>query len=161
MSKTSLFSSKIKYTIPVFVILIYVLWSLFISHNFKVKTELKEHVKMEIPDGMNLNDLIDLIQEKGSLRNVWSFRLMSSNSLLATACSAAILALSGPLEVPVPIIAVPFSDITVFTSAKSTLIKPGLIMISEIPLTAPPSTSLACLNASSILQSSPRTSRSF
>ena len=78
MNKTSLFSSKIKYTIPVFVIFLYVLWSLFISHNFKVKTELKEHVKIEIQQGMNLNDLIDLLQEKGSLRNVWSFRFMSS-----------------------------------------------------------------------------------
>ena len=86
---------------------------------------------------------------------------MSSRSLLATACSAAILALSGPLDVPVPIIAVPFSDMTVLTSAKSTFIKPGLIIMSDIPLTAPPRTSLACLKASSILQSSPSTSKSF
>ena len=64
MSKTSLFSSKIKYTIPVFVILLYVLWSLFMSHNFKVKTELKEQVKIEIQEGIHLNDLIDLLQEK-------------------------------------------------------------------------------------------------
>ena len=90
-----------------------------------------------------------------------SFKLISSNNLLATACSAAILALSGPLEVPVPIMAVPFSDMTVLTSAKSTLIRPGLIIISDMPLTAPPRTSLACLNASSILQSSPSTSKSF
>ena len=86
---------------------------------------------------------------------------MSSKSLLATACSAAILALSGPLAVPVPIIAVPFSDITVFTSAKSTFMRPGLIIISDIPLTAPAKTSLACLKASNILQSSPNTSKSF
>ena len=90
-----------------------------------------------------------------------SLRLISSSNLLATACSAAILALSGPLEVPVPIIAVPFSDITVFTSAKSTFIKPGLMIMSEMPLTAPPRTSFACLNASSILQSSPSTSNNF
>ena len=90
-----------------------------------------------------------------------SFKLISSNNLLATACSAAILALSGPFDVPVPIIAVPFSDMTVFTSAKSTLINPGLIMMSEIPRTAPPKTSFACLNASNIVQSSPSTSKSF
>lgn len=78
MIKTILFSSKIKYTIPVFVILLYMLWSLFISHNFKVKTELTEHVKIEIHEGINLNDLIRLLKKNGSLRNVWSFKFMSS-----------------------------------------------------------------------------------
>jgi hypothetical protein len=90
-----------------------------------------------------------------------SFKLISSRSLLETACSAAILALSGPVALPVPIIAVPFSDMTVLTSAKSTFQSPGLTIISDIPLTAPPNTSLACLKASSIVQSSPKTSNSF
>lgn len=78
MRKNSLFSSKIKYTAPAFIILLYLIWSVFISHNFKVKTEFKEHVIIEIQEGINLNDLICLLQEKGSLRNVWSFKFMSS-----------------------------------------------------------------------------------
>ena len=82
-----------------------------------------------------------------------SCKLISSSNLLETACSEACLALSGPDPVPVPIMAVPFSDITVLTSAKSTLIIPGCIIMSDIPLTAPERTSLACLNASNMLQS--------
>ena len=39
--------------------------------------------------------------------------------------------------------AFPRPDITVFTSAKSTLIKPLMVIISAIPLTAPLKTSLA------------------
>ena len=51
--------------------------------------------------------------------------LMSSSSGLETAASAAMRARSGPLATPEPIIAMPISDITVRTSAKSTLIRPG------------------------------------
>ena len=50
---------------------------------------------------------------------------------------------------PEPIIAMPISDITVRTSAKSTLIKPGRVISSAMPCTAPCSTSFAALNASS------------
>ena len=51
----------------------------------------------------------------------------------------------------------PISDITVRTSAKSTLTMPGQLMTSAMPATAPCSTSLAALNASSMLTSSPST----
>ena len=51
----------------------------------------------------------------------------------------------------------PISDITVRTSAKSTLIMPGQLMISAMPATAPCSTSLAARNASSTVMSSPST----
>ena len=88
-------------------------------------------------------------------------RLTSSSSGLRIAASAASLARSGPDACPVPIIAIPISDITVFTSAKSTLIIPGFMMRSAIPLTAPRSTSLAALNASKSDASFPKTSRSF
>ena len=90
-----------------------------------------------------------------------SLRLISSNNLLSTAFSAAIRALSGPEPMPVPIIAVPLSDITVFTSAKSTFINPGHMIMSDIPRTAPANTSLASLKASIIAQSSPNTSSNF
>ncbi len=63
-------------------------------------------------------------------------RLTSSNNGHATAALAAIIALSDPSEKPEPIIAIPISLMTVFTSAKSTLIIPGLLMISAMPATA-------------------------
>mmetsp|Transcript_25936 Transcript_25936/g.52526 ORF Transcript_25936/g.52526 Transcript_25936/m.52526 type:complete len:220 (-) Transcript_25936:78-737(-) len=58
----------------------------------------------------------------------------SSNGLeiAATAASSAEVL---PVPVPIPIKAVPASCITLRTSAKSTLINPGLTMISEIPTT--------------------------
>ena len=77
------------------------------------------------------------------------------------ACSAAILARSTPEALPEPIIAMPVSDITVRTSAKSTLIMPGSVMISAMPATAPCSTSFAALNASCIVTSAPSTSISL
>ena len=50
---------------------------------------------------------------------------------------------------------------TVLTSAKSTLIRPGFVMSSAMPCTAPRSTSLAARNASSRLMFLPSTDRSF
>ena len=55
----------------------------------------------------------------------------------------------------------PISDMTVRTSAKSTLIIPGRIIRSAIPCTAPNSTSLASRNASSKLVFLPSTSSNF
>ena len=49
---------------------------------------------------------------------------------------------------PKPIIAWPISDITVLTSAKSTLIKPGEVIISEMPITELRNTSFAAAKAS-------------
>ena len=88
-------------------------------------------------------------------------KFTSSSKGLLIAVSAASLALHSPTLAPVPIIAIPISDITVFTSAKSTLILPGFIIKSAIPLTAPNKTSLAALKASSREASGPRTSISF
>ena len=75
--------------------------------------------------------------------------------------SAASRARSSPLAVPVPIIAAPISDITVRTSAKSTFTKPGRIIRSAMPWTAPSNTSFASLKASSNEVFLPSTSRSF
>ena len=88
-------------------------------------------------------------------------RSMSSKSGLLIDRSAASRARPSPVAVPVPIMAEPISDMTVFTSAKSTLIIPGRMMRSAIPCTAPNNTSLASLNASSRLVLLPITSRSF
>jgi hypothetical protein len=74
---------------------------------------------------------------------------MSSSSGLEIAASAASRARSSPEALPDPIIAMPVSDITVRTSAKSTLIKPGRVISSAMPCTAPCSTVFAALNASS------------
>ena len=57
--------------------------------------------------------------------------------------------------------ALPCSLMTVFTSSKSTLIKPCSLMISAIPATALCKTSSAVLNALSISASSPITWNSF
>ena len=88
-------------------------------------------------------------------------RLTSSNKGHATADFAAISALSDPSAKPDPIIAIPISLITVLTSAKSTLIIPGLFIISAMPKTALYKTSLAAPNASTKVTSSPRTPINF
>mmetsp|Transcript_26315 Transcript_26315/g.40769 ORF Transcript_26315/g.40769 Transcript_26315/m.40769 type:complete len:200 (-) Transcript_26315:384-983(-) len=51
------------------------------------------------------------------------------------AAAAASSALVLPVPIPIPIKAVPASYMTLRTSAKSTLISPGLIIISDIPTT--------------------------
>ncbi len=86
---------------------------------------------------------------------------MPSSSGQATARSAALVARSGPPAVAVPIIALPGSLITVFTSSKSTFTRPGMWMMSLMPPTAFFSTSLACAKACSCVTSSPITSSSF
>ena len=86
---------------------------------------------------------------------------MSSSSGLLIARSAASRARPSPLAVPVPIMAEPISDMTVRTSAKSTFTKPGRMMRSAMPCTAPNKTSFASLNASSSVVLEPNTSRSF
>src|SRR6266581_2808775 len=88
-------------------------------------------------------------------------RLTPSSRGQATACSAAMRARSTPEAAAEPIIAMPCSAITVRTSWKSTLMRPGTLMISEIPATAFFSTLSAAENASSIDTSSPSTSSSF
>ena len=57
------------------------------------------------------------------------------------------LARSSPEAFAAPIIAIPLSVITVLTSAKSTFIYPGNVIISAIPLAAIFNTSLALANA--------------
>ena len=88
-------------------------------------------------------------------------RSTPSNSGDATAASAAKRARSIPDTVAVPIMALPCSLITVFTSSKSTLIKPCSLMISAIPDTALCKTSSAHANALSNSASSPITSNNF
>ncbi len=82
---------------------------------------------------------------------------MSSSSGEEIAASAASLARLSPVAEPVPIIAIPISDITVRTSAKSTLIRPGQVISSAIPCTAPRNTSFAFSNTSSNEVSLPST----
>ena len=60
----------------------------------------------------------------------------SSRSGLAIAASAASRARLGPSASPVPIIALPISFMTMRTSAKSRLIKPGLV-IKSVTLATP------------------------
>ncbi|MNL05968.1 hypothetical protein D3C87_1265870 [compost metagenome] len=69
----------------------------------------------------------------------------SGEEIAAVAASTARLS---PLAAPVPMIAIPFADITVRMSAKSKLIKPRMLIKSEIPLTACKRTSSAFLNVS-------------
>ena len=88
-------------------------------------------------------------------------RSISSSSGLRMAASAASSARLSPRATALPIIAMPISDITVRTSAKSTLIMPGRVIRSAIPCTAPLSTSLAALNALTRLQFLPSTCISF
>ncbi len=87
-------------------------------------------------------------------------RSTSSSSGLRRAFSAAIRARSSPLAVPDPIMATPISAMTVRTSAKSTLIRPGRVIRSAIPDTALCNTSSAALKASSRLIFLPSTASS-
>mmetsp|Transcript_21386 Transcript_21386/g.19461 ORF Transcript_21386/g.19461 Transcript_21386/m.19461 type:complete len:200 (-) Transcript_21386:99-698(-) len=61
------------------------------------------------------------------------------------AAAAASCALALPLPLPIPIKAVPASPIIVRTSAKSTFINPGRMIISDIPTTP-------CLSTSSVTE---------
>ena len=74
--------------------------------------------------------------------------IVVSRSGLATAILTASIALSSPVACPIPIWAIPLSFITVWTSAKSRLIRPGTLIRSVIPCTACCKTSSAFLRAS-------------
>jgi hypothetical protein len=62
--------------------------------------------------------------------------VLSSRSGDEMAFWAASTARLSPLDVPVPMRAIPIPDMMFFTSAKSRLMRPGTVMRSEIPLTA-------------------------
>ena len=81
----------------------------------------------------------------------WAPSIDSSSSGLETAISAAATARFSPRAEPMPISAEPALDITDFTSAKSRLIRPGVVIRSVMPETPWSSTWSACLNASSML----------
>ena len=76
------------------------------------------------------------------------FKETSSIKGFAIAASAAAIALPSPEASPVPIMALPISDITVLTSEKSKFIIPGWTIRSVTPLTPAYSTSSAILKAS-------------
>ena len=80
-----------------------------------------------------------------------AFSMVVSRSGLETACFTASIALSSPLACPIPMWAIPLSTITVCTSAKSRLIRPGILIRSVIPCTACWSTSSAFFNASGMV----------
>ena len=75
--------------------------------------------------------------------------MLASSSGLETAISAAATERSSPRAEPMPISAEPALAITDFTSAKSRLIRPGVVIRSVMPETPCSSTWSACLNASS------------
>ena len=75
--------------------------------------------------------------------------MLASSSGLETAISAAATARSSPRAEPMPISAEPALAITDLTSAKSRLIRPGVVIRSVMPETPWSSTWSACLKASS------------
>ena len=74
--------------------------------------------------------------------------MLASRSGLETASSAARTARSSPLAVPIPIRAEPAPFITDLTSAKSKLMRPGVVIRSVMPCTPARRTSSAVANAS-------------
>ena len=74
----------------------------------------------------------------------------ASSSGLVMAARAALTARPSPLDAPMPMMAVPALVMTIFTSAKSVLIRPGTVMRSVIPRTPCRSTSSAILKALTI-----------
>ena len=78
----------------------------------------------------------------------WAPSMEVSSSGEAMACSVAVRARSSPVAEPMPMRALPASCITDFTSLKSTLINPGVVMSSVMPWTPWRRTWSACLKAS-------------
>ena len=76
--------------------------------------------------------------------------MVASSSGLLMACSAAVRARSSPRAEPMPMSAEPASFMTDFTSAKSRLMRPGVVMRSVMPETPCMSTWSACLKESRI-----------
>ena len=77
-----------------------------------------------------IDDFVAAMQGQGV--GATEVRSMPSSSGQATAMSAALLARSGPPATAVPITPKPGSPITVFTSSKSTLTRPGMWMMSPL-----------------------------
>ena len=73
---------------------------------------------------------------------------MSSSKGLDIAFCVASTALFSPEAIPIPIKAIPISDMMVFTSAKSRLIKPGMVIRSDMDFEAWSKTSSAFLKLS-------------
>ena len=89
--------------------------------------------------------------------------MLASSSGLEMAASAAATARSSPRAEPMPMRALPAPAMMLFTSAKSRLIRPGVVIRSVMPLTPCSSTWSAWRNASSIemLRSDSDSSRSL
>src|SRR5581483_7576271 len=89
--------------------------------------------------------------------------MLASSSGLEIAISAAATLRSSPRAEPMPMSADPAPDMTDFTSAKSRLMRPGVVMRSVMPCTPDSSTWSAALKASSTLtcRSEMDSSRSF
>jgi hypothetical protein len=66
--------------------------------------------------------------------------MLASSSGLEIAISAAATERSSPRAVPMPMSAEPAPDMTDFTSAKSRLIRPGVVIRSVMPWTPDSST---------------------
>ena len=67
--------NKLKFFILFFIILIvYIFYSLFVNYNYKFQSK---ELKINIEHQSDLNDLINLLEEKGSFYNIWSFRIIS------------------------------------------------------------------------------------
>ena len=76
--------------------------------------------------------------------------MLASSSGLAIAARAALMARLSPDEYPMPISAVPASFMILRTSAKSVLMRPGVVIRSAMPWTPCRSTSSQILNALTI-----------
>ena len=74
----------------------------------------------------------------------------ASSSGLVMAARAALTARPSPLDAPMPMMAVPALVMTIFTSAKSVLMRPGTVIRSVMPRTPCSSTSSAILKALTI-----------
>ena len=81
----------------------------------------------------------------------WAPSIEASSSGLAIACSAASSARLSPRALPMPISAEPAPDMTDLTSAKSRLIRPGVVIRSVMPWTPESSTWSAVRKASMTL----------
>ena len=67
--------NKLKYFFLIFIILIvYIFYSIFLNNNYKYQSN---ELKVTIEHQSDLNDIINLLEEKGSFYNTWSLRIIS------------------------------------------------------------------------------------
>jgi len=74
---------------------LYASWSLFVRENFMIYSDSGTEMDFEIEDNSSLEDVLLILQKKGNIRNVWSFKVMSKLKRYDTNIKGGIVTLKG------------------------------------------------------------------